>query len=313
MTNKVERLSREELIKKLAHMTVNEQRYHTLLDDCSDAIFSFNREGQYLYVNRQFALGINGNIPEDIIGKTVWEILPKDEAEKRFAVVQWVFDNRTARNVEICLPGEEINRYYLTTVKPILDDQEEVEYVICISKEITSRKIIEEKLKRNALYDYLTGLANRLLFADRLRFSIIQAKRKAGKIALMFIDLDNFKPVNDTHGHEAGDLLLKYAAKRIKNCTRESDTVGRIGGDEFVVLLPSIDKAQEALKVAEKIRNEINKPFELSGFPPIHISSSIGVALYPEHGSNATRLTKSADVAMYLAKEKGRNCVVLYE
>jgi len=313
MTNKVERLSREELIKKLAHMTVNEQRYHTLLDDCSDAIFSFNREGQYLYVNRQFALGINGNIPEDIIGKTVWEILPKDEAEKRFAVVQWVFDNRTARNVEICLPGEEINRYYLTTVKPILDDQEEVEYVICISKEITSRKIIEEKLKRNALYDYLTGLANRLLFADRLRFSIIQAKRKAGKIALMFIDLDNFKPVNDTHGHEAGDLLLKYAAKRIKNCTRESDTVGRIGGDEFVVLLPSNDKAQEALKVAEKIRNEINKPFELSGFPPIHISSSIGVALYPEHGSNATRLTKSADVAMYLAKEKGRNCVVLYE
>ena len=313
MTNKMEKLSKEELIKKLAHMTVNEQRYHTLLDDCSDAIFSFNREGQYLYVNRQFALGINGNTPEDIIGKTVWDILPKDEAENRFAVVQWVFDNRTARNVEICLPGEEINRYYLTTVKPILDDQEEVEYVICISKEITSRKIIEEKLKRNALYDYLTGLANRLLFSDRLRFSIIQAKRKAGKIALMFIDLDNFKPVNDTHGHEAGDLLLKYAAKRIKNCTRESDTVGRVGGDEFVVLLPSIDKAQEALKVAEKIRNEINKPFELSGFPPIDISSSIGVAIYPEHGSNATRLTKSADVAMYLAKEKGRNCVVLYQ
>ena len=113
------------------------------------------------------------------------------------------------------MPSYEINRYHLTTVKPVLDDQGEIEYVICISKEITSRKIIEEKLKRNALYDNLTGLANRVLFGDRLKFAIIQAKRKAEKVALMFIDLDNFKPVNDTHGHEAGDLLLKYVAKMV--------------------------------------------------------------------------------------------------
>lgn len=313
MTRELQNLSREELIEQLAQMMLNEQRYRTLLDDCSDAIFSFNRKGQYLYVNQQFASGIDDKTPKDIIGKTIWDILPEGEAEKRFAVVEWVFDNGTVRNVELCIPGEEINRYYLTTVKPILDDQDAVEYVICISKEITSRKIIEEKLKRDALYDQLTGLANRVLFSDRLKFSIIQAKRKAGKIALMFIDLDNFKPVNDTHGHEAGDLVLKYAAKRIKNCTRESDTVGRIGGDEFVVLLPTVDDAQEALIVAEKIRSEIRKPFELSGFPLIHISSSIGIAIYPEHGHNANGLTKNADVAMYLAKERGRNTVVLYQ
>lgn len=313
MTSKLKNLPKEELIDKLVKMKAQEQHCRTLIDDCSDAIYSFNREGQYLYVNRQFASDTNGQTPKDIIGKKIWDILPKDEADERFAVVQWVFDNEKVRNVEMCVPGQEINRYYLTTVKPILDDKEQVEYVICISKEITSRKIIEEKLKRNALYDPLTGLANRVLFGDRLKFSIIQVKRIAGKLALMFVDLDNFKPVNDTHGHEAGDLLLQYAAKRIKNCVRDSDTVGRIGGDEFVVLLPSISETREALKVAEKIRNEISKPFDLSGFVPVQISSSIGVAIYPEHGNNSAELTKCADVAMYLAKNKGRDCVVLYE
>ncbi len=188
-----------------------------------------------------------------------------------------------------------------------------MEYVICISKEITERKIIEEELRRAALNDPLTGLPNRALIDDRLKFGIIQAKRKATRIALMFIDLDRFKPVNDIHGHNAGDLLLKLVAKRMQNCVRESDTVGRIGGDEFIVLLPTINKTQDALNVAEKIRHEINKPFELPGLPAVTISSSTGVAIYPEHGSNATQLTKSADEAMYLAKERGRNNVALFE
>ncbi len=306
-------LTRDELIQQLEQMQAREQQYRTLLDDCSDPIFSFNHEGQYLYVNRQFASGLINLTPEDIIGKKIWDIFPKEEADKRFAVVKRVFESREARSLEVCIPGAGGDQYFVTTVKPILDDQEGVEYVICISKEITGRKLIEEGLKRTALYDILTGLPNRALFNDRLKFAIIQAKRKATKIALMFIDLDNFKPINDTYGHNAGDLLLKLAAKRMKDSIRESDTVGRIGGDEFLLLLPAINTPQDALNVAEKIRHEINKPFELPGVPAVNISSSTGVAIYPEHGSNATHLIKSADDAMYLAKERGRNKVVLFQ
>lgn len=306
-------LTKDELIQQLEQMQAREQQYRTLLDDCSDPIFSFNHKGQYLYVNQQFSDGIIDKTAEEIIGKTVWDIFSKKEADKRFAVVKMVFESRKARSIEVCVPGPEGDRYYLTTVKPIPDAQGGVEYVICISKEITERKRIEEKFKRSALYDHLTGLPNRELFNDRLKFAIIQARRKATRAALMFIDLDKFKPINDTHGHNAGDLLLKFAAKRMQGCTRESDTVGRIGGDEFVVLLPTINKQQDALDVAEKIRHEINKPFQLTGYPVMHVSSSTGVAIYPDHGNNVVNLTKSADNAMYLAKERGRNRVALFQ
>lgn len=306
-------LTKDELIKKLEQMQAKEHQYRTLLDDCSDPIFSFNHEGRYLYVNKQFAAELIDKQPNDIIGKKIWDVFPKEEADKRFSAVKRVFENGQARSIEVSVPGPDSERYFLTTVKPIPDDRGGIEYVICISKEITGRKLIEEELKRSALYDPLTGLANRGLFNDRLKFAIIQAKRKATKIALMFIDLDKFKPINDTHGHNAGDLLLKFVAKRMRNCIRESDTVGRIGGDEFVVLLPTINEPQDALNVAEKIRHEINKPFELPGFPSMNISSSTGVAIYPEHGNNPTHLTKSADDAMYLAKDRGRNNVALFQ
>lgn len=127
-------------------------------------------------------------------------------------------------------------------------------------------------------------------------------------MALMFIDLDEFKPVNDIYGHAVGDLLLKEVAVRIQKCMRESDTVARLGGDEFVVLLPIIEAEQDASIVAEKIRHALNQPFDLAGNRP-HISSSIGIAIYPEHGSEERTLLKNADLAMYCAKENGRNMV----
>jgi diguanylate cyclase (GGDEF)-like protein len=124
----------------------------------------------------------------------------------------------------------------------------------------------------------------------------------------MFLDLDKFKPINDTLGHAVGDLVLQEAARRMQSCVRESDTVGRIGGDEFVILLPSVDSDQHALMVAEKIRHALNQPFMLAG-QELYISSSIGVALYPEHGGDEKTLVKNADTAMYFAKEAGRNTV----
>lgn len=125
------------------------------------------------------------------------------------------------------------------------------------------------------------------------------------------IDLDKFKPINDTFGHAVGDLLLHEAAQRMQNCMRQSDTVARIGGDEFVVLLPSLKEDKDAPEVAEKIRHSLNLPFELSGHI-LSISSSIGVAIYPAHGDNEKELVKNAEIAMYYAKENGRNNVTLY-
>jgi len=129
----------------------------------------------------------------------------------------------------------------------------------------------------------------------------------------MFIDLDRFKPINDRFGHHVGDLLLRAAARRMQECVRESDTVGRIGGDEFVVLLPTMEHVQDALLVAEKIRLALNQPFELPGIQRLDISSSTGIAIYPDHGNDEIQLAKNADDAMYQAKEHGRNTVRLFQ
>jgi len=306
-------MTKDELIAELEQLHIKENRYRTLLDNSSDAIFSFDKDGQYLYVNEEFAKNVCDKKPEYIIGKNIWDIFSKEEADRRYALVKWVFENGETKNIEVRVPNPNGNSYHLTTVKPIFDEQDNVNIVICISKDITERKIMEEQLKRSAHYDSLTDLPNRTLFSDHTKYAILQADREKKKLALLYIDLDNFKPVNDTHGHNAGDLLLKTVAKRIKNCLRKADTAGRVGGDEFIVLLPNIDNQQDVLKVAEKIRFALNQPFELHGYPAINISSSIGVALYPDHGCDEIQLSKNADNAMYAAKESGRNLIKMFQ
>jgi diguanylate cyclase (GGDEF)-like protein len=157
-----------------------------------------------------------------------------------------------------------------------------------------------------ALYDVLTGLPNRKLITDRLQQSLANAGRNRTRVALMFIDLDKFKPVNDNFGHAVGDLLLQEVAMRLRHCVRTSDTVSRLGGDEFVVLLPNIDNRDGVTMVAEKILHALTQPYELVG-QRFHISASIGIALYPEDGGDEKTLLKSADRAMYQAKNSGRN------
>lgn len=179
-------------------------------------------------------------------------------------------------------------------------------------QEITQRKLEEQKVRFDAEHDALTRLPNRALLNDRLQQALAIAKRDKEKLALMFIDLDKFKPVNDKFGHDVGDLLLKEVAQRIQGCLRESDTVARVGGDEFVVLLPSVNEETDAIGVAEKIRHALNLPFDLAGHH-LEISSSTGIAIYPDHGHDEHSLTKSADIAMYWAKANGRNNVQLFQ
>jgi diguanylate cyclase (GGDEF)-like protein len=161
---------------------------------------------------------------------------------------------------------------------------------------------------RMALYDMLTDLPNRKLFTDRLLHSLARAKRDKNQLAVMFIDLDKFKPVNDKFGHTVGDLLLKQVARRLQECVRKSDTVARLGGDEFVVLIPTVVERHGDLVVAEKILKALATPFHIDGHN-LQISSSIGIAVYPEDGDDEKSLLRNADTAMYHAKKSGRNSV----
>ncbi|QOY93870.1 diguanylate cyclase [Massilia sp. UMI-21] len=175
---------------------------------------------------------------------------------------------------------------------------------------IDARKHEEARMHRMAHEDPLTGLPNRLLLGDRLRQAIRTASRDGHKVAVIYFDLDKFKPVNDTYGHAVGDRLLQMVARRLRAGLREADTLARIGGDEFVVVLPRCDSLEAAAKVAENILVQLNQPFEdqQDGLV-LHISGSLGVALFPDDGMDADALLRSADLAMYDAKSHGRNRV----
>ncbi len=304
--------TKAELIRELEALRAVEEEYRQLLDESSDPIFAFYADGRYRYVNQAFARGV-GRQRIDIIGKRIWDVFPRDEADKRFAVVKSVFEQGAEQVIEVRVPRPDGDRYYVTTVKPIFDDSSAVVSVICISKDITDRKIMEEQLARMSHYDSLTNIPNRVLFSDRVQQAIGDAVRNQSRLALMFIDLDNFKSVNDSRGHAVGDLLLQAVAVRLRACLRKTDTVARMGGDEFVVLLPGIEDDRFALTLAEKIRHALTQPFDLNGQQCHDISCSIGVAIFPDHGLNEIELARHADDAMYHAKASGRNGVRLYQ
>ncbi len=184
-------------------------------------------------------------------------------------------------------------------------------YFIGIVRDITERKEAEARIAHMAHFDFLTGLPNRASFLNILDHSINLAKRSRHRLAVLFIDLDGFKQINDTLGHEAGDLLLKGVSGRFLRTVRESDTVARLGGDEFVLLLENIESSQNAVFVAEKIVHALAAPFDLNGQPG-KVGASIGIALFPDDAEDAKSLVSRADEAMYRAKHGGKNIWKLY-
>ncbi|MCX4221072.1 diguanylate cyclase [Pseudomonas sp. MCal1] len=182
-------------------------------------------------------------------------------------------------------------------------DKELLQYVCAQVATAIERQRLHARLRRMAQYDQLTQLPNRELLRDRLKAALSRAREQSGHMALLYVDLDRFKQVNDTFGHGVGDMLLQTVANRLKGCVRETDTVARIGGDEFVVLLHSVHAADDADSVAEKIRQVLVQPMRLDGHN-LHIEPSIGVARYPEHGDEEQQLFRHADQAMYSAKRQ---------
>lgn len=198
------------------------------------------------------------------------------------------------------------------TITAVIDKEQVITHYVATMLDITERKAIEQKTQHLAHHDALTDLPNRTLLTDRLNQALAHVRREKTILALMFLDLDRFKPVNDLLGHDVGDLLLKEVAERLLSCVkRESDTVSRIGGDEFVVLLAGIESEGDAQLVAQNILTTLYQPFNIHHHR-INISGSIGIAIYPKQSIDAISLMKNADNAMYQAKKSGRNCFTFY-
>jgi diguanylate cyclase (GGDEF)-like protein/PAS domain S-box-containing protein len=200
------------------------------------------------------------------------------------------------------------------SINAVSNEDAKVTHYVATHTDITLRKAAEEEINLLAFHDPLTHLPNRRLLDDRLHQAMALARRDQHRLALIFIDLDKFKPVNDEFGHAAGDELMRAVALRLQSCVRASDTIARVGGDEFVVLLPHIEATADALSVADKVHGVLKQPFQLQSAvtATVSISSSLGIAVYPDHASDELTLMRQADAAMYQAKTAGRNQVVLF-
>ena len=295
-----------QLIARIAELEARAQEQQVLLDEHHDAIAVFYPNGLFRYANQAFASSIGRDVDE-ITGRTIHQLFGKADAERRFAVVRTAIERRECVTSEVRLPRNGGDHFLMTTARPILDNDGNVVSVTCLSRDITELRQLEERLARMAQYDELTDLPNRTLFNDRLLKAIMQARRWCTRAALLIVDIDGFGDINDTLGRPIGDLLLQITASRILESVRESDSVGRVGDDEFVVLLPFADEETNALVVADKIRRALNQPIELPERRSIRLSACVGIAIYPDHGGDEFQLYKRADRALYEAKAEGRN------
>lgn len=275
-----------------------------------DILYVFNTKGELIQWNSSFEK-FCGLTPGQMLTRHVTEFIARADRPVAVKGVADVFKTGSVTVEVHFVRHDGVLVPYLCNGVVLKNLSGEVIGFTGTGRDVSERKIAAEHIHHLAHYDILTDLPNRSLLSDRLHQAIMASKRENSHLALMFLDLDMFKYINDNLGHDMGDLLLKEAANRILGCLRESDTAARIGGDEFVVLLPSVESVQTAMEVAEKIREAINVAFEIAGHS-LNISSSIGVAVYPDHGSDEKTLLKNADTAMYLAKRNGRNTVVLF-
>jgi diguanylate cyclase (GGDEF)-like protein/PAS domain S-box-containing protein len=284
----------KELLAAVETLHLQQEKYSNLLDESSDPIFSFAPDGTYRYVNRAFAEGV-GKKAEEILDKKLWDIFPQEEADKRFAAVKWVFEYGETRVIEVKVPREGGDHYYITTIKPVFASDSKVEMVVCISKDITDRKRMEEELRFLSSSDMLTGLCNRNFFEkemERLQHS------QLFPISIIIIDMDKLKAVNDRYGHSVGDDLIKKVAQILTQSFRMEDIIARLGGDEFAVLLAGVDEKVAALAV-KRLRENLEKNKDSM------LVLSIGVAT-GEVGASLDEVMRLADDRMYLDKDVHR-------
>lgn len=288
-----------------------ENFFRLIAENISDFIAVLDLEGRRLYNSPSYRQFFGGQ--DDLIGTNSFVEVHSDDRDGVIQVFRDTVQTGVGHQIEYRFVRPDGQIHHMESRGDVIRDGDgKVVSVIVVSQDITERKRMEARMQRLAHYDVLTDLPNRALMSDRLQQAMGQVRRDGGLLAVMFLDLDRFKPVNDALGHEVGDLLLVQVAQRLQGCVkRETDTVSRIGGDEFVILLASIKEANEAAVVAGKVLQALNEPF-MVGQHQISISSSVGIAVYPLHGDDMKQLIKHADRAMYHAKDAGHNCFRFY-
>jgi diguanylate cyclase (GGDEF)-like protein len=298
-------------------LRTSEAKNNALLNAMPDTLFVIRRNGDIV----NFMPGNEAATMPEPRGDqlNIKDYLPNKITQSWFESIRKVMHDGQAQQSEFSLSHDKNENHYELQMVPYLND-----LTLAIVREITDRKHTEAKVHRLAYYDTLTGLPNRQLFHQQLSGAIEHAKKNNTKVAALYVDLDNFKRINDTLGHSFGDVLLKTIATRLDNCIRADDCItrsddteethqhlARLGGDEFVAIVQDLETEEDAAIVADRIRNELTKPVEHLGHEFV-VTSSIGVSLYPRDGDDMDTLLKNADVAMYQAKNAGRNSVRFY-
>jgi diguanylate cyclase (GGDEF)-like protein/PAS domain S-box-containing protein len=318
LTLLVSRQLRTELERELAehHQADQElqrnRRFLAELIEHSGALISTkDREGRYELVNRKWE-EMTGIKRELALGRTDGSLFSNEAVRQAHAHDLEVLETGATLEKEEELETERGKRCLLAVKFPLRGDDGNIAGVCSMTTDITERKQAEEQIRHLATHDHLTNLPSLNLARDRLTMAIRMARREKRSACVMFIDLDGFKNVNDTRGHEAGDRLLKEVSRRLVSRVRQTDTVARIGGDEFLVIASGLHGADDAMLIAKKLLDEFGRPIAIEPYEAL-VSASIGIALFPEHGDDIEQLIKHADEAMYRVKKARKNGICFAE
>lgn len=314
--NEVEKLKRKiaelEYREKqlIMSLRLNISLHSKILDALPINIFLEDSEGRTIFVNEQVC-NAHGITAEDLVGKTVFDFFPNDIAVKLREIDLEVWERRKLQTNEVVTEFQGKKGHMLTGKTIIQLEDTNKEYLLGFGLDITDLKNAEEKISHMAYHDALTGLPNRWFIKSCLKNFQTHAEHIPTLRGVLLLDLDHFKVINDSLGHEAGDQVLVTVSNRLKGIIRNDKVLARFGGDEFVILIPNLLSADEAFEVSEEILETLKEPFSIYG-QKFTISPSIGISLYPDHGTDMETLIKNADLAMYHSKEKGRNCYSLF-
>jgi diguanylate cyclase (GGDEF)-like protein/PAS domain S-box-containing protein len=287
------------------------RKLSSALEQTADSVIITDSQGTIEYVNQAFEQ-VTGYSRKEAMGQTP-RLIKSDRQKQEVYINLWdtIRSGNSFNDVFINRRKDGSLYYEEKTITPLKDRDGRITHFVSTGKDVTERIEIQERLQYMALHDALTDLPNRVLLFDRLKLALVRARRHQRLLAVLFIDLDRFKYINDSLGHEAGDQLLQQLSDRLPRCIRGDDTVARFGGDEFVILLDDVAQDNDVHEVARKVLDELVPPFKV-GTQQLFITASIGVSLYPNDGEDSSTLLKYADIAMYRAKELGKNTYQFY-